>query len=1029
MRLPILFLSVSFPILLTAQDTNYVRRHATFVVTSEIAPNPNGIEVFATDSGRFSFGLSYAEFQARLNSALASGRGGVVDFELPFYGDSLFAPDRTRVRAFIRDYQLTHPANPSANPPVYPQDIIDQGRALAYQQRVDFNRLIPVENRTDREFDNSPANPLSEGINFDRMIFRFGLQSENTIEVGRGPQHKVEGALANRERPGAESLNTVNDDYFPSVGIPTYSSGAAKTVSGRNAYHGGMVDLIFDPRDRVQALGFVCLSYGNFQYWQGLGGEPDNPDNLRVWVEFSNGSSQLMTSTTAQSDGGYDTFFGIQAPPGASLTRVWIRVIGRNFRTFVSIDDLAFITEDGIPYLTGFSKASGTVGLPFHRLLETRHATSVTLGRQIPGLSFDPDTGLLSGVPAQAGLFTIPVVLQGQGGVSEEEIVIEIQPSSTAGVPLITSGESTSVVLNRELSPYIVTTTLDAGSRPGDIRYFTLVEEILPNGWRVRSTIEKTGLSFSDGVLSGKPTRADQVGEYLLHLYAYNNEGADQAELRLSVLPVVPSPNFDGDAYTDLAVFQPSGGVLGVQKAAGGWSHAPGALLSGAGKLQSVASGLSPEGFFTVGDFDGDNRSDLLSFSDATVKAYFSQDTGFQNSEILKVWHGWKILGSMNLDGKCGPDLLWQAEIDHRLSPWLLQGGSISWAGYLGDQGIALTSVLSGDFDGNGSAELLFRRNDGRWQFLQANSFRPDGTVGYATQLFTMPADWAPYHVADTSADGKDDILWKNRATGECAVWIMNGAEVPAAMRQSTSADGVVSAQPNFPILLHSSRLEPVGMIDVNNDRKADLLLQHRETKALYLMLVEGTTAGAEMLLLEGTGNPTLLALGDYNGDKAGDALIRLEDNSVYFLFLGGQGLVQQLLWGKLTGDARILTPFTIRNDLSRPPQTDEPLPPWLGADVLGNRYFSLPWWGDFYDPGVGYILHETHGWLFVVGRDPSHLWLYDSKLGWLWTNEQIYPFLFLAKNNFWLWYAAGSVNPRYFYNFNRRRWQNENQF
>jgi len=92
----------------TPEDLNYyVRESASFLVTSEYAPNANGIEIFTTgeEAGEepFDLAVSYETFLATLNNAFDAGLGGVVNFDTPIFGDALREVDRTMIRATAED--------------------------------------------------------------------------------------------------------------------------------------------------------------------------------------------------------------------------------------------------------------------------------------------------------------------------------------------------------------------------------------------------------------------------------------------------------------------------------------------------------------------------------------------------------------------------------------------------------------------------------------------------------------------------------------------------------------------------------------------------------------------------------------------------------------------------------------------------------------------------------------------------------------------------------------------------------------
>ena len=94
---------------------------------------------------------------------------------------------------------------------------------------------------------------------------------------------------------------------------------------------------------------------------------------------------------------------------------------------------------------------------------------------------------------------------------------------------------------------------------------------------------------------------------------------------------------------------------------------------------------------------------------------------------------------------------------------------------------------------------------------------------------------------------------------------------------------------------------------------------------------------------------------------------------------------------------------------------------PWDGAiDVSGWKY--LGWFGYFLDGGGlwgGWIYHAEHGWLFSADTTSSNIWIW-TRLGWLWTSDGVYPFMWRAGTGAWLFYFRGTGNGSggWFYNY-----------
>ena len=97
----------------------------------------------------------------------------------------------------------------------------------------------------------------------------------------------------------------------------------------------------------------------------------------------------------------------------------------------------------------------------------------------------------------------------------------------------------------------------------------------------------------------------------------------------------------------------------------------------------------------------------------------------------------------------------------------------------------------------------------------------------------------------------------------------------------------------------------------------------------------------------------------------------------------------------------------------------------WDEGNVdLGGSWRRLAWFGDYAVMGGGWIWHNRHGFFYVTETStPGDAWLYAQDMGWLWTGNATYPFLYRSSDGAWLWYN-GSTNPRWFRNMTAGTWE-----
>ena len=61
---------------------------------------------------------------------------------------------------------------------------------------------------------------------------------------------------------------------------------------------------------------------------------------------------------------------------------------------------------------------------------------------------------------------------------------------------------------------------------------------------------------------------------------------------------------------------------------------------------------------------------------------------------------------------------------------------------------------------------------------------------------------------------------------------------------------------------------------------------------------------------------------------------------------------------------------------------------------------------------------------MYCLGTDASSsIWFYTQDQGWLWSNSELYPYIYRSSDGHWLWYSVGSDNPRWFYDFTTASW------
>jgi hypothetical protein len=103
-----------------------------------------------------------------------------------------------------------------------------------------------------------------------------------------------------------------------------------------------------------------------------------------------------------------------------------------------------------------------------------------------------------------------------------------------------------------------------------------------------------------------------------------------------------------------------------------------------------------------------------------------------------------------------------------------------------------------------------------------------------------------------------------------------------------------------------------------------------------------------------------------------------------------------------------------------------EPVEPaWASAFASGQAadWWTSPWLGSFFLGKNGWLRHETIGWLFAVDDGAGGVWFWQENLGWLWTAEGVYPYLFLNAEKGWGFLLGDTAGRVFIYRFADSSW------
>ena len=279
-------------------------------------------------------------------------------------------------------------------------------------------------------------------------------------------------------------------------------------------------------------------------------------------------------------------------------------------------------------------------------------------------------------------------------------------------------------------------------------------------------------------------------------------------------------------------------------------------------------------------DHDGDGKADILWRNTSTGQTYLypMNGTTILGSEgFLRTVAdpNWQVAGIGDFDGDGEADILWRNAATGENYIYFMDGKAIKPSeGYIRTVADLRWQVAGiGDFDGDGKDDILWHNaatGENYIYFMDGKTIKPG--EGYLRTV--ADTRWQIAGVGDFNGDGKADIAWRNSATGENYLYLMNGTSIAAEGYFRTVAD---------------TRWQIVGVGDFDGDGKVDIVWRHTATGENYLYPMNGTTIKASegYLRTVADANWRIAACGDYDGDGKSDILWRnvaTGENYVYLM-------------------------------------------------------------------------------------------------------------------------------------------------
>ena len=187
------------------------------------------------------------------------------------------------------------------------------------------------------------------------------------------------------------------------------------------------------------------------------------------------------------------------------------------------------------------------------------------------------------------------------------------------------------------------------------------------------------------------------------------------------------------------------------------------------------------------------------------------------------------------------------------VATWQVNGATVGGGGAIANPGPNWTYEGTGDFQGNGGTDILFRSENGQIVYWAVSGV----TIFNSMTLGNPGANWAIAGVGNFNSDGLSDILFEDSA-GDLALWFINTGAIVGG--------GVIGNPGVGWSFLATGDFDGSGHNDILFENASGVFAD---------WMMRGTTITSSNALGWRAGAVVFVGVGDFNGDNRTDVLFK----------------------------------------------------------------------------------------------------------------------------------------------------------